>query len=380
MQFQNPTANAIYEVIANLAKSGQWRAYSGPNLDQLRSLLGASFGREHVRLCCSGTLGVELALRALKLSGEDEVLLAGYDYPGNFRAIQEAGGRVALCDVRRGGWVPTLAEIESAASECTKAIVVSHLHGDLAPMESICEWARSRNIAVVEDACQEPGAELSSGVAGSFGDISVLSFGGSKVISSGRGGAVLTNNAQFAQRMTIYCERGNDSYALSEMQAAIVIPQLQALPRDNAKRRAESVKLIRGLSGFSWIKSQIALPATGAYYKFGMSLQPNIAHAAQVQHLVQNQHGSEQSSLRVAREFVLQYLTDAGLRIGPGFHGFTKRSGSRCRKSGTLESSQYAAESTIVLSHEHLLDPNDGSSSVEEVLNVFESLNRDLGI
>ena len=109
-------------------------------------------------------------------------------------------------------------------------------------METICRWARDKKLFIIEDACQEPCAlihsESGKKFAGSWGDVSVLSFGGSKLLSAGRGGAVLTNEPQLAQRMKIYCERGNDSYALSELQAAILIPQLEWLEQDNELRRA----------------------------------------------------------------------------------------------------------------------------------------------
>jgi hypothetical protein len=108
-------------------------------------------------------------------------------------------------------------------------------------------------------------------------------------------------------------------------------------------------------------------------------LQPSVVHAAQAQGVVRDQPSDGMSPIRAAREFILHRLLQGGLRIGEGFYGFANRSGSRCRKSGALESSRYAAESTMVLSHEHLLHPNDGSSSVDEVLDVFESLNRELG-
>ena len=79
---------------------------------------------------------------------------------------------------------------------------------------------------MIEDACQAPGAMLEGRRAGTFGDVGVLSFGGSKLLTSGRGGAVLTSDAHMAQRIRLYTQRGNEAYPLSEMQAAVVLPQL----------------------------------------------------------------------------------------------------------------------------------------------------------
>ena len=87
---------------------------------------------------------------------------------------------------------------------------------------------------MIEDACQAPGAMLEGQRAGTFGDVGVLSFGGSKLLTSGRGGAVVTSDAQMAQRIRLYTQRGNDAYPLSEMQAAVLLPQLQQLDVRNA--------------------------------------------------------------------------------------------------------------------------------------------------
>ena len=205
------TAQAVQNALARFATEGAWRKYNGLYLESLRTYISNSLEREHVRLCCSGTFAVELAIRSLQLEPNEEVILAGYDFPGNFRAIQDSGAIVCLCDVAVGNWVPTVEQLEAAIGPNSRAIVVSHLHGALAPMESICNWAKQKGLCVIEDACQAHGASIDGKPAGAWGDLSALSFGGSKLIASGRGGAVVTNNSRFAQRMTIYCERGNDS-------------------------------------------------------------------------------------------------------------------------------------------------------------------------
>src|SRR5436853_127214 len=82
------------------------------------------------------------------------------------------------------------------------------------------ELARGRNIRLIEDAAQMPGATVAGRPAGSWGDVGILSFGGSKLVTAGRGGAVLTSQPDIAQRIRLYTQRGNDAYPLSELQAA----------------------------------------------------------------------------------------------------------------------------------------------------------------
>ena len=385
MPFNHPTARAIQEALDKVGLDGSWRTYNGPNLDLLRSMLGQLFGRDHVRLCCSGTFGIELAIRSLRLDPSAEVLLAGYDYPGNFRAIEDAGARVALSDVASNDWVPNIDSLAASVGENTRAVVISHLHGSLAPMESICRWAKDNDIFVIEDACQEPGSrmncETESKLAGSWGDISVFSFGGSKLLSAGRGGAVMTNDSRLSQRMTVYCERGNDAYALSELQAAIVLPQLERLEQDNTLRRDAANRLRNQLQRFEWI--DVVEPDEGnqpGFYKIGLRIHSSALESTQVQKLVRDRKHQRNTESDVAflRNVVTEYLESFSIAVGPGFKGFANRSNSRCRRGASLQHSIAAAEETLVLHHSHLLDPETGVDTVDQVVEAFERIHEEI--
>ena len=357
----HPTAQAVHEALARAAAEGAWRIYDGPYLANLRSLLAGHFNCEHVRLCCSGTFAVELAVRSLLLEPNAEVLLAGYDFPGNFRAVQDAGASVGLCDVAFDNWVPGVEQLEAARGPNTRAIVVSHLHGAMAPMASICSWAKQNGLLVIEDACQVHGASVDGKSAGAWGDLGVLSFGGSKLIASGRGGAVLTNDNRFAQRMTVFCERGNDAFALSELQAAVIIPQYEHLAIDHGLRLTAATSLIAHLSKVEWLSFG---PLQGmnqpGFYKLGIMVLDSLLNSARV------------------RETVLRSLSAHRIEIGPGFKGFVRRSANRCRQPVPLTNSRTAAERTLVLHHSHLLDPQTGLSSIEQVKAAFQSIHREI--
>src|SRR5262249_27521235 len=138
---------------------------------------------------------VELALRALKVGPGDEVVLAAYDYPGNFLSVHAVGAHPVLVDVELGNWNLGPERLAEAIGPATRAVIASHLHGGLVPMREVMEVAAARGVAVVEDAAQAPGAEVQGRKAGTWGDAGVLSFGGSKLLTAGRGGALLTRRA-----------------------------------------------------------------------------------------------------------------------------------------------------------------------------------------
>ncbi|MEZ6060723.1 MAG: aminotransferase class V-fold PLP-dependent enzyme [Planctomycetaceae bacterium] len=230
------TDDAIREVFDAMLRDGSWGRYHGPHCDALRTALADYHRAEFVTLCSSGTSAIELALRAVGVSPGDEVILAAYDYKANFANVLITGAVPVLIDTLPGLPVMDPDELPAAISERTKAIVCSHLHGSLARLSDVMNVASEHGIPVIEDACQAAGATLDGHRAGSVGDIGVLSFGGSKLLTSGRGGAIVTGNATYAQRIRLYTQRGNDAYPLSEMQAAVLLPQLRQLDERNATR------------------------------------------------------------------------------------------------------------------------------------------------
>jgi dTDP-4-amino-4,6-dideoxygalactose transaminase len=218
--------------------SGDWGRYHGEHVAALEAELAAFHAVPHALTCASGTLAVEAALRALRVGPGDEVVLAAYDYESNFLTAHAIGARPVLIDVSPHNWNLDPGRLESAFTPQTKAVVCSHLHGGLVPMREVMELAAKHGVGVVEDTAQAPGASVQGKPAGTWGDVGTLSFGGSKLLSAGRGGALLFRDAQLHQRAKLWLTRGLQPWApLSELQAAVLRPQLRKLPEMTARRR-----------------------------------------------------------------------------------------------------------------------------------------------
>ena len=205
--FQWPFANeAIRNAVSEAMSDGSWGQYDGRWTQNLIELLKQNFQSKEAMLCSSGTIAVELALRGAGVQADSEVVLAGYDFPGNFRAIEAIGARPVLVDVVPNGWVLNAEQLADALTPQTSAVIVSHLHGQVADLEQIQAVIHDHNLSgerqviLVEDACQVPGGSLHGKPLGSWGDVSALSFGGSKLLSAGRGGAILTDHSDILQR------------------------------------------------------------------------------------------------------------------------------------------------------------------------------------
>src|SRR5437588_946775 len=261
------------EIQAALQKAyndGSWGKYRGVYGERLEKRLADYFQVLFALTCASGTFAVELALRALKIGPGDEVILAAYDYPGNFLSVHAIGAMPVLVDVASGNWNLDPACLAEAIGPATRAVIVSHLHGGMVPMREVMDLATWHNLRVIEDAAQVPGALVQGRKAGAWGDAGILSFGGSKLLSAGRGGALLTSQADVHQRARLYQHRGNVLSPLSELQAAVLLPQLDKLDARNA-RRGEHVKhLLQGLAGISGLRPFAnSCECQPGYYKVG---------------------------------------------------------------------------------------------------------------
>lgn len=352
-----PDRREIREALLGAFCSGDWGRYDADCSRQLCQLIGTATGRQHVRPVSSGTIGVELALRTAGVKTGDFVAISAYDYPGNFRAIEAIGARPLLIDTEPGRWTLSPQQFRDALNRFRPAAAVcTHLHGMMSPMPELVEAAAAAGTVVVEDACQVPGAQVGGKPAGGWGDLSVLSFGGSKLLTAGNGGAVATDDARYMQRLKILVERPSDAAPLSPLQAAVLIPQLQTLACDNAHRR-EAAEALRGRLRTSRLFQPGRLrsaDAESAYYKLGLLItDPGF------------------------RDRVIALATQLQLRVGTGFRGFLKRSRNRCAAVSELAESHRCAAGTILIDHTSLgRSAVDGVAVAERLLWIEKRLER----
>ncbi len=327
---------------------GSWGKYDSKWTEQLIERLKDQYHVEHVLPCSSGTIAVELGLRGLEINPDSEVIMAGYDFPGNFRAIEAVQAFPVLADVVKGGWVLDPHEVKAAISPTTAAVIVSHLHGQIAPIQELRQLLEPSGIPILEDVCQMPGGKIESRPLGSFGEVAALSFGGSKLLSAGRGGALLTNSAEIFQRAKIYNSRGNEAFPLSQLQAAVLGPQLDRIDSLNQQRHERALQIIDKTNDnpilhtlSQVIESESCLPA---YYKLPWLF--------------------EDIKSGWPRGDFVNAIKAEGVAIDVGFRGFTRRSNRRCRQVGALLHSRIASQQTVILHHPTLLQSEDYTDSV----------------
>ncbi len=168
----------------------------GPDVQRLQSSVMATFGVEKSVLCGSGSLALEMALRACGVGHGDGVVIPTFCCTAVVPPILAVGAVPVLADV--GVELNITAEtVEAALTKKTEVIVVPHLFGNPAEIGAIIDLARGRNIRVIDDAAQALGATIDGRPVGGFGDVGILSFGSEKVCSGLGGGAFLSRNSDY---------------------------------------------------------------------------------------------------------------------------------------------------------------------------------------
>ena len=332
----------VSAAVAAAVASGSWGQYHGEHVCALEAELAAFHSVPHALTCASGTVAVEAALRALRVAPGDEVVMAAYDYDPTFLTIHAIGAKPVLIDVNPHNWQLDETKLEAAITPQTKAVICSHLHGGIVNVPAVVAIARQHGVGVVEDAAQAPGATVYGRPAGTWGDVGTLSFGGSKLLTAGRGGAVLFSDAQLYQRARTYLHRGLQQWApLSELQAAALRPQLRKL-KEATERRAEQVRLLledlKPIPGLDCYVQSFsngpagAGPSRPAFYKVGFQYDPG--------------------AFGLSREVFVKALRAEGVAFDPGFKGLhVGRSPSRFRAAGELLHAADAHDRCVTLHH-----------------------------
>lgn len=343
-----PPDPEILEALRVAHTDGSWGRYLGPHVPRLEALLAEVHGVSHVATCASGTLAVEVALRTVGVGPGDEVILAAYDFEPSFLSIHALGARPVLVDVAPNSAGLDPLALEAAIKPATRAILVSHLHGGIVPMSAVMDLAGRYSVAVVEDAAQAAGATVEGRPAGTWGDVGVMSFGGSKLLTAGRGGAILTRQPEHFQRARLAFGRGIQQWAaLSELQAAVLLPQVRKLPELTARRQAHVCYLLDTIRDIPGLQPLGPAPPDSrpAYYKVGFYL--------------------DEAAFGLSREVFVKALRAEGVAFDPGFRALhVGRATARYTAVGPLIHAETAGWTVIGLHHPVLAI---GTAEVEQV-------------
>lgn len=197
---------------------------------------------------CHGAL--HMVLMALGVGPGDEVIVPDATWVGSVFPISWLGAKPVFVDVLPGTWCIDPACVERAITERTKAVIAVHLYGNLCEMDELVGLCKARGVALIEDAAEAIGSEYKGRKAGSIADFGVFSFHGTKTLTTGEGGLILSNRPDLAETITTIDSQGRRpgakhfwvdeiglKYKLSNIQAALGLAQIERADELVARKR-----------------------------------------------------------------------------------------------------------------------------------------------
>ena len=241
----------------------------GPVVKQLEDEFAEMIGVKHVVAVNNGTTALIAAVSALELKPGDEVITSPFTFVATLNAIIAAGATARFADIGHADFNVDPQATAAAITPRTKVLLPVHLYGQCADMEPISALASEHQLHVIEDAAQAHAARIDDRAAGSWG-IGCFSLYATKNITSGEGGLISTNDDAIADRLRVLRNQGmrqryqyemaGNNYRLTDLQAAVCVPQLRTYEANVATRQRNAAALSEGLSEVPGITTPPTLP------------------------------------------------------------------------------------------------------------------------
>ena len=247
-------AAALKDVLQSTRWGGQ--PFPGTHAKAFAEKFAALHTAKYGQCVNTGTVAIQAALKAVGIKPGDEVIVPAYTWEGTVGPVLLMNAVPVFVDVDPDTYCLDAKLIEKAITPKTKAILPVHLGMRFADMDEILRIAAKHNLKVVEDCAHAHGGKWKGKGAGSMGDLGAFSFQTSKLITSGEGGAVITNNLAYMELVQSYINAGRASltdqykkriigfnYRLGEFQAAVLGAQLKRLSKEGAVRQKNMKRL-----------------------------------------------------------------------------------------------------------------------------------------
>ena len=227
-----------------------WISSEGPFVKEFEQKMSAAVNRRYGIAVSNGTAALEVAVQALGIGEDDEVIMPSFTIISCAAAVTKLGAVPVLVDSDIHTWNMKVDEIETKITPKTKAIMIVHLYGLPVEVDKVLALAKRYNLKVIEDAAEMHGQTYRGRPCGSFGDISTFSFYPNKHITTGEGGMVVMDDEKLAERCRMLrnlCFRKDiryvhdeisDNYRFTNLQAAVGLAQLERLDEFVGRKRA----------------------------------------------------------------------------------------------------------------------------------------------
>ena len=284
------------EKLKEIYLSRNWSFYA-PLEMEFNQRFAAYTGAAGCNLMANGTVTLEMAMQALGVGPGDEVIVPAHTWIATGEAVVHRGATPVIVDIENDTLCMDPDRFEEAITPKTKAVIPVHLFGSMADIERITAIARRHGIAVIEDCAHAHGGEWDGRHVGNFGDVGSFSFQQTKLMTSGEGGACISNRDELNEKLGRLSHIGYPyaakqgkpnipppeglicrNYRVTEFQAAILLDQLKHLKEDTRLRAKNAEFLRRRLDAIPGIhmQSRGKKATLQSYYKFALTLDPSV--------------------------------------------------------------------------------------------------------
>jgi len=288
-----------------------WISSTGAYIERFETAFARLVGTKHALTCSNGTTALHLALLALGVEPGDEVIVPTLTYVASANAVAYCGAKPVFVDSEPESFNLDPQRIEALITPRTRGIMLVHLYGHPVDVDPIVSLCRRRGLFVLEDAAEAHGAQYRGRMAGSLGDIATFSFYGNKVITTGEGGMITTDDDSLADKARLLRGQGMDlkrrywfpvmgyNYRLTNVAAAIGLAQLEKIDWHLERRRDNARWYAERLADVSSVRMQTEQPwARSSHWMSSVVLQ---------------------SGSRDARDKLMAALADDGIETRPFF-------------------------------------------------------------
>ena len=252
-----------------------WVSSAGKYIQEFEQAFAHFLGVKHAITTTSGTSALHLALAALRIGPGDEVIVPDFTMIASAFAVLYTGAKPVFVDCDPEIFTLDASKLASVMTQRTKAIMPVHIYGHPVDMDPILAFARERNIAVVEDAAEAHGAAYKGRLCGTMGTVNAFSFYGNKIITTGEGGMVVTDDDELAAHVRSLKDLSHSStkrfvheavgfnYRMTNLQAALGLGQMSHIGDFLQKKQWMAERYTKGLQNIPGLR----LPVTRTWAK-----------------------------------------------------------------------------------------------------------------
>lgn len=286
--------NKVVEVL----RSGD--LIQGKYVRQFEESLCSYLGVKHAVVVSSGTSALHLSLMALGIVSGDEVVVPALTFPATANVVEITGAKPVFADVCISDFCLDSRSLEKVVSSNTKAIIPVHEFGQPADIDEIMKKAKKFKLKVIEDAACALGSKYKGRFVGTFGDLGCFSFHPRKTITTGEGGAVVTDRQELAEMIRSFRNHGMKrlnnnrmdfisaglNYRMTEFQAVLGLIQMPRLEKSIEHRIKLALTYNKHLSQVGWIKIPESFPERRMIYQtYHLLVDDNIDRDSLIEHL-----------------------------------------------------------------------------------------------